>query len=355
MGINSFYEAFVNEKSSRLVNIKDLSGTRIAIDMSVMIMSAVNVRMVLKGGDGLVTNHISTIVNNIIKLYSNGILPVCIFDPKKHIITKSEVQKKRAETSKERNEVKLKDFKESETNYNKELATIKGLGLSAEEEKDFLVSLQNKYKVLFDSKELYGKYFSGDANIFKIARADAMYILDSLNVPYIVAPDNVEAEQLCAILCKTGVCQYVWTKDMDALVFGAPRIIFKEEKSTKYRVVERKCILEDKKITEAELIRMSVALGCDFAEKIKGIGPATVFTKFASVQFDERQKAAIDYFEGKNITEEVKAEIRVRWKLAMDIAKRTTNKLDELVVWLRDIKGFNRVIPKVIEVFTIKV
>jgi 5'-3' exonuclease len=116
MGINSFYEAFVNEKSSRLVNIKDLSGTRIAIDMSVMIMSAVNVRMVLKGGDGLVTNHISTIVNNIIKLYSNGILPVCIFDPKKHIITKSEVQKKRAETSKERNEVKLKDFKESETN-----------------------------------------------------------------------------------------------------------------------------------------------------------------------------------------------------------------------------------------------
>jgi 5'-3' exonuclease len=353
MGINSFYEAFVNNKSTRLVNIKDLSGRRVAIDISVMIMSSVNVQMVMKGPDGLVTNHIATVLNNIIKLYENGILPVCIFDPKKHIITKSEVQKKRGEAAKERNENKIKDFKESQENYEKEIEMIKNLKLGDEVEAEYTASINSKYKALFDSKNMYNKYFTGDPTVFKIAKADTLQILESLNVPYIIAPDGVEAEQLCALLCKSGAVDFVWTKDMDALVFGSPRIIFREKGSTKYRVIERKSILEDKKITEGELIRMSVALGSDFADKIRGIGPTTVFTKMANVEFDERQKAAIEYFENKNIDEKVKAEVKEKWRVAMQNAIKPTNNVVELIKWLGDNKGFTKVLPKLEKLFTL--
>lgn len=354
MGIHSFYDAFVTNNSSRLVNIKDLGKCKIAIDVSVMIMSSVNIRVVLKGPDGLVTNHISTFINNIIKIYSNGMLPICIMDPVKHIITKSEVQKKRGEQAKERNEVKLKEFKESEENYEKELEMIKGLKLGDAEEADFLSSLQTKYKALFDSKDLYNKYFKGDASLFKIAKADILHIMQSLNIPYIVSPNGMEAEQLCALLCKSGVCQYVWTKDMDALVFGAPRIIYPEKKTTKFRVIERKAILEEKKITESELVKMSVALGCDFADKVKGIGPTTVFTKISTVVFDERQQAAIDYFENKNVDGKIKEEIRAKWKIAMDTAIKPVGNIDSLLKWLKDVKGHTKILPKIQNLFTHK-
>lgn len=351
MGINNFYDAFVSAKSSKLVNLKDLGKCRIAIDMSVMMMSAINVHMTLKGPDGLVTNHISTVANNIVKLYSHGILPICVFDPVKHIVTKSEVQKKRGETAKEKNELKVRDYKESQSNYEKEIAMINDLKISDSEKTEFISSLQMKYKALFDSKDLYDKYFKGDVNLFKIAKADVMYILQSLNVPYIIAPDGVEAEQLCALLCKSGVCQYVWTRDMDALVFGAPRIIFPEKKTTKYRIIERKSILEEHGIDEKMLIRMSVALGCDFADKVKGVGPATVFTKIVNVQFDERQLAAVNYFENKNIDEKVKTEIKEKWKLAMDMAVKPIGDISELLKWLKDVKGHNKILPRIEKVF----
>jgi flap endonuclease-1 len=48
-------------------------------------------------------------------------------------------------------------------------------------------------------------------------------LLRLMGVPVMDAPSEAEAQ--CAELCKAGLCYGIATEDMDALTFGAPRLI----------------------------------------------------------------------------------------------------------------------------------
>ena len=129
------------------------------------------------------------------------------------------------------------------------------------------------------------------------------------------APQDQEAEQYCAYLCKMGVVSAVITNDTDAIMFGAPLVISrnrakKAPKCQKFVAWHLDEILSavgqayeikssDRQLEMRALVEACVGLGTDFADKIGGIGPKTVFRASARDKIergmDERRVAAVEF------------------------------------------------------------
>jgi 5'-3' exonuclease len=322
-------------------------------------MSSLNVHTILKGPDSLPTNHISAVLDNILKFIENGINVIWVFDPKRHIKQKSALQKKRIETTKHRNESKIKEFKETEAVIANEIREINAVdGLTPEQKKELIDAQLKNFGSIANSKDHYEKMVSGKLNIFSIGKADLIKIFDDLSIPYIIAPDNIEAEQLCALLNRTDRCSYVMSKDMDSIVFGAKKLLWRDSKKNKkdhYFLIELDAILGEHKIDQDTLIKACVALGCDFADKTKGVGPVRVLDMVsnAAFQFTEEQKVAINIFKHGFFTMDSRAYVLKELDRVNTMDRRPT-KYDELRKWLIDFKGFNKKIAKLDAVFAAK-
>lgn len=152
--------------------------------------------------------------------------------------------------------------------------------------------------------------------------ADIKKLLSWAGIKYITT--ETEAEFFCAELTKKGVFDYVLSSDMDVIVRGGN--ILKAEKKNYL------CLHSDEiGLSQEELARIAVHMGCDFAPKTKGIGPLSVIKKI-STQLTERQILAFDFLmaptnmkilekpETKSNLEELK-----KWLLELGFSKKTIN------------------------------
>ena len=108
---------------------------------------------------------------------------------------------------------------------------------------------------------------------------DCKTLFKLMGVPFVAAP--CEAESQCAELVKKGKVHAVGTEDMDALTFGtsvllrhftifeAPKMPIKEFHLDK--------VLQEFRMTQSEFTDLCILLGCDYCEKIHGIGPKKAF------------------------------------------------------------------------------
>lgn len=102
---------------------------------------------------------------------------------------------------------------------------------------------------------------------------DCIQLLKLIGVPVIQAP--ADAEALCAWLVKEGTVDAVASEDMDTLPFGA-NILIRQLKSKKDgEVIEYSLskLLERLQINHQEFVDLCILLGCDYCEKICGLGP----------------------------------------------------------------------------------
>jgi len=109
-------------------------------------------------------------------------------------------------------------------------------------------------------------------------------------IPFMVAEN--EAERDCALIAQVvaPARAIVITQDMDALVFGAPRVLrnlhlrdFEESGACDAFVVVLDEVLRAVNMTHSQFIDASIMCGCDFTtSKIERIGPATAFKAIAS-------------------------------------------------------------------------
>lgn len=136
------------------------------------------------------------------------------------------------------------------------------------------------------------------AKLTKYMVSDAKRLLCLMGVDIIIAPEGYEAEHLGARLVMEGTVDALVTRDADAIMFGCP-IMLKKEKGKNFTEYKVNNILENLDITIEDLRKIGVALGCDFAPKVKGIGVKTVLKKYTDIKFTERQQDAIDYFSTK--------------------------------------------------------
>ncbi|XP_060681245.1 flap endonuclease 1-like isoform X2 [Hemiscyllium ocellatum] len=113
---------------------------------------------------------------------------------------------------------------------------------------------------------------SRPAYIARNSRRDCQRLLTLLGVPYIEAPS--EAEATCAVLVKSGKVHCTATEDMDALPFGCTRLVRNVSARRDARVEEISLpeILKALRLTQEQFVDLCILMGCDYCDKIKGIG-----------------------------------------------------------------------------------
>ena len=94
---------------------------------------------------------------------------------------------------------------------------------------------------------------------------------DILQIPYYIAP--LEAETMCADLCKRGLVDCVLSEDTDVLAYGAPIFL------TKINTMSDTCvqinyhdILEKLQLHSHEFLDLCIMCGCDYNKNIPKIG-----------------------------------------------------------------------------------
>lgn len=222
------YDNIVNNK-----NISDYKGTKIAIDISLLIYQIIiGVR---NSGSDIINNkgdsvtHILGLFNKVIFLLKNNIIPVFIFDGKPS---------------------KLKSRTLYERKKNKKLYITKLNETNTEEERI--------------------KYLKKIVSVGKKELDECRELLELMGIPYINAPE--EADSQCAYLAKKGFVDAVYSDDMDILTFGSP-IIIKNLISLKNKPIELNLnnILEKLNLSYDEFIDFCILLGCDYSNGISNI------------------------------------------------------------------------------------
>ncbi len=113
---------------------------------------------------------------------------------------------------------------------------------------------------------------------------DAKILLSLLGIPYIQAPSEGEAQ--ASYMVKRGDAWATGSKDYDSLLFGTPRLARfitlsgkeflpskRKFRPLKPEIIEKDEILKNYGITHEQLVDISILIGTDFNEGVKGIGP----------------------------------------------------------------------------------
>ena len=110
-------------------------------------------------------------------------------------------------------------------------------------------------------------------------------LFDILKVPYYIAP--LEAECMCADLCKRNIVDAVLTEDTDVLAYGSPIFLSKIDTKTDTCVrIFHKNVLESLKLTQEQFLDLCIMCGCDYNKNIPKVGSETSFkyiTKYKSI------------------------------------------------------------------------
>jgi 5'-3' exonuclease len=261
MGINDFSKVF---GQSSTVKLKDIKSSFIIVDAMLEIhRTCLGMRKIttLTDSHGRPTGYIQALYQMIISIIKNGNYQIWCFDS-------PEAKPLKQLTIKKRNDIR-------------DNAKIQEEDESDEEKKE-------------DLKKRSFRITPEMINNIK-------FILRSLGMGYIDAPPSYEAEHLCSEIAKRltskGKTAYVVSSDTDSLLYGAPLLLRKVPRKTGvYNLYDLGAILDEKKITQEDIVEVGVTLGCDICPsgKVKGIGPATVLGRVrkGDIEFDEDQLAA---------------------------------------------------------------
>ena len=240
--------------------IKNYFGRKVAIDASMSLYQfLIAVRQeggaVLTSEDGNTTSHLMGMFYRTIRMVDNGIKPVYVFDGKPPTMKAGELEKRKE--------------KRDEAQAALEKAKEEG---NVEE-----IDKQNRRLV---------KVTTDHVNDVKI-------LLKHMGIPYVEAP--CEAEAQCAELVKGGKVYAAGTEDMDALTFGTTVLLrhltFSEARKMPIKEFHLSNVLEGyvKKcpktkinlkycfsrfeFSQEQFVDLCILLGCDYVDKIKGVGP----------------------------------------------------------------------------------
>jgi 5'-3' exonuclease len=242
MGIKHNYD--ILSPCGKLINLRDLKGETIAIDMMTYIVS-------LYKKNGL-KKWYKKVVELVNKLRGNDIKCICVFDGF------NKPPEKRRKTKYYRDMYKnmlseLTMFESGKT----EVLMQKYPGKSLSE---ILTHINDKLRDIGASIS-----FPKEEEIRNV-----MILLETvLNCEVYIA--DGEAENLCCYLLKSGRASYVLSEDSDVLLYGATRFLMKFNGET-CKLFELEKILAYHRLTFEELFCMCLILGTDYDEGFEGFG-----------------------------------------------------------------------------------
>eukprot|EP00055_Hartaetosiga_balthica_P009514 m.38044 g.38044 ORF g.38044 m.38044 type:complete len:345 (+) comp6775_c0_seq2:61-1095(+) len=248
MGIKDLSKVIGDHAANAVLEkeIKSYFGRVVAIDASMSLYQfLIAIRSEgdsLTNAEGEATSHLSGFFYRTIRMVNNGIKPLYVFDGKPPTMKGGELAK-RTERRKEA-QAKL------------ETATEEG---DAEEMEKF-------------SRRL--------VHVTREHAKQCQELLEYMGMPYIVAP--CEAEAQCAELVKGGIAYATATEDMDALTFGTNVLLrhmtFSEARKMPIKEIHLDKVLEGLELSTDQFVDLCILLGCDYTDKIGGIGPKRAIT-----------------------------------------------------------------------------
>lgn len=249
-GLPKLIKDIAGKKATKPYYLTSFRGMRVAVDASLMIYQTVIALRAsgkdLKNKQGQLTSHIQGLFFKILNFLEKGIIPIFVYDGAPPEIKKKtiELRNKRKEAAK----ATLSDLTDSED-------------------------------------ELYIKKFRESFKPTKEDFEESRILLDLMGIPYIIAPG--EADPVCAWLTlrnnddgkryAKGVC----SDDSDMLALGAT-YLFKDMLrfmggSKQAFVISLRKALNQMDLSFKQFQDMCVLLGCDYCDRIKGIGPKNAY------------------------------------------------------------------------------
>jgi len=225
--LNRFLKEEANNKSIKLTSLAELSGKKIAIDISIY--------MYKYAGDNNLIENIYLMLS-VFRHYN--ILPIFIFDGKPPI-EKKELLQKRREDKKEAEEEYIILKRQLEQNHD-----------SDENDKQEIINTMDmlKKKFIYISK-------TDIENVKCLIRSYGATYYDAIG----------EADELCALLTLKGKVWACLSEDMDMFVYGCPRVIRYLSLLNHTAVIyDLKGILENLGITHKELREICIISGTDY-------------------------------------------------------------------------------------------
>lgn len=213
-------------------SILDYKNKIIGIDTNLMIYKMVYA--IRKNGydlknKNIITTHIHTMLLKLLKFKQYNIKPIFVFDGKQPKMKEGELVRR------EQHAIKM---------------------YTSDPKKYYMYKTKITNKELNDCKKLISLF------------------------GYPIIQSSVEADIELGRLVKSGSIQYVASDDMDILLTSPKVKLLKNfTVDSKKKIVEIDCskLLKDLKITQKELIDISIMLGCDYCPSSKNIGPVKAY------------------------------------------------------------------------------
>jgi hypothetical protein len=333
MGIRGFSKVFT-PKEIKINALKDQTGI---IDASVLLYQAclgISSINSLTDGDGNSTIHLKVIISRILNFQANGIKQKWVFDyheknyqPPDKALELAKRRKRRTAAAKEI--TKLKE-KQSNDDLFSDTDSDDGTDKSENKETDksnIQKSINQKEKVLFSMTD-------------RIVN-DCKFILNCFDIPWLTSPKGYEAEHIGAAMTNANIGDFVYSTDVDALMYGTNQLVrsIKVKKKKVLQLYDLHDVLKDNKIDQNDLRKIGAVMGCDHCTKTKGIGVKTILKKYKTVELTKEQKDAIDVFNRKVDVDKLKFE---NYKCE---PVSNGKKINSLLDWLEG-KNFNRKLIK---------
>jgi len=234
-----------------VVALADLRGKRLAVDANGELYQFLALIRLpdgtpLKDAHGRITSHLSGLFFRVTRLIADGMDLVFVFDGRPPAEKATEIARRRAVRQR----------------YANEAATARAAG---------------------DHAVAYAKS-TMTSRLTPAMAVEARELLRLLGMPVVQAPSEAEAQ--AAYITRRGDAWAAASKDYDALLFGAPRVVrFLTISGREYlpskgsfrpivpEVIDVPRMLDALAITRSQLVDLGLLVGTDFHPGIRGIGP----------------------------------------------------------------------------------
>jgi len=250
-GLPSLINKLAGGYAVKSYNFSRFARMTVAIDTSLIVHQTVIALRSggkdLKNKQGQLTSHLNGLFYKVLIFLQNEIVPIFVFDGKAPDIKNKTIEKRR-----ERKMLAEKNLKT----------------LSDSEGEEYIKNFKQSFK---PTKQDY---------------KECQILLDLMGIPYIQAPN--EADVVCSWLAarydpnsKKRYVKGVCSDDSDMLALGAP-YLFKDmlkfmSKNKQVKVISLNRALTKMNMTNDQFINLCVLMGCDYCDRIRGIGPKKIY------------------------------------------------------------------------------
>ena len=243
-------------------NLDTLSGKIVAIDVSIYLYK-------FQYGGG---NYLKKFLDQVMNFWKYGITPIYIFDgtpPTEKSVTLQKRKKLKQKTENDMSSLadiilqqkQLFQKKKIELRFSSDEETTEELSVELSQLKD---ELKKHETALKKKQKSYINITIQDINNCK-------KLFNILGVKYIVS--ETEADILCCELLKSKIVDYCMSEDMDFLTHGCNKLLKNYDyKTNSIHVYLLDTILTELDITFENFVDVCILCGCDYTNKINGIG-----------------------------------------------------------------------------------